>query len=260
MNWYMDTLKTALVQADLVWEDAQKNREQFDVAFKAMDPDTDLAVLPEMFTSGFTMHPQNVYEMQDGETVLWMKESAKKYDMAIAGSLVISDEGQFRNRFLFVHPDGRVDHYDKRHAFTYAGEHKEYVPGTARILIDYKGWKIFPQVCYDLRFPVFSRNDLDYDLMLYVANWPVMRIDAWDALLKARAIENMAYCVGVNRIGTDGNGYEYSGHSAAYDVLGSVLVHTRKEEVVYALLQKESLEKFRNKLGFLNDRDHFVLK
>lgn len=256
----MQTLKTALVQAGLLWEDPERNREKFDGIFQDMAPDTDLVILPEMFTSGFTMHPERVYELQDGETVNWMIASAKKYDLAIAGSVVIRDQGHFRNRFLFVHPDGKVDHYDKRHAFTYAGEHKEYVSGNDRVVIQYRGWKIFPQVCYDLRFPVFSRNDLNYDLLVYVANWPVMRIDAWDTLLKARAIENMAYCIGVNRIGKDGNDYDYPGHSAAYDVLGRPLVYTEKEEVVYAVLQKEPLAKLRDKLGFLKDRDRFDLR
>lgn len=256
----MEVLKVALVQADLAWEEAEKNREMFDRWLNALDTDTDLVILPEMFTSGFTMHPERVYESSDGTTVVWLKVLAARYRMAIAGSVVIREEGKYRNRFLFVHPDGRVDHYDKKHAFTFAGEHKAYVAGERRVLITYKGWKIFPQVCYDLRFPVFSRNDMDYDLLVYVANWPVMRIDAWDALLKARAIENMAYCIGVNRIGEDGNGYQYPGHSAAYDVLGRPLVHTQKEGVVYARLEKDPLRKAREKLGFLKDRDRFDLK
>ncbi|MBL7471937.1 amidohydrolase [Robertkochia sediminum] len=256
----METLKTALVQADLIWEAPGKNRAYFERVFEALDSDTNLVILPEMFTSGFTMSPEAVYETMDGETVSWMKERARHYGFAIAGSLVIREDGVYRNRFLFVHPHEQVDHYDKRHAFTYAGEHKAYVPGDRRELITYKGWKIFPQVCYDLRFPVFSRNDMDYDLLIYVANWPVMRIDAWDALLKARAIENMAYCIGVNRIGKDANGYEYPGHSGVYDVLGREVVHTTKEEVVYASLEKTPVSKLRNKLGFLKDRDQFDLK
>lgn len=256
----METLKTALVQADLRWEAPGANRKYFDQVFESLDPDTDLVILPEMFTSGFTMTPERVDEPMDGETVNWMKGIARDYDFAIAGSVVIGEEGVYRNRFLFVHPGGQVDHYDKRHAFTYAGEHKAYLPGDRRELIVYKGWRIFPQVCYDLRFPVFSRNDMDYDLLIYVANWPAIRIDAWDALLKARAIENMAYCIGVNRIGKDGNGYEYPGHSGAYDVLGREVVYTVKEEVVYASLEKEPVKKLRNKLGFLKDRDYFDLK
>ena len=256
----MEKLKLALVQADLIWEDVPANREKFASCIEKLEQDTDLVVLPEMFTTGFTMCPERVSEAMDGPTVKWMKDMAKRADAAIAGSLVIEEGAVFRNRFLFVHPNGQVDHYDKRHSFTYAGEDRHYQSGSLRRLIEFRGWKIFPQVCYDLRFPVFSRNDLEYDLLVYVANWPEMRIEAWDALLKARAIENMAYCAGVNRIGRDGNDYAYPGHTSAYDVTGKTLVQAFGEEVVYTVLEKNRMKAFREKLRFLEDRDEFILK
>ncbi|WP_224488506.1 nitrilase family protein [Robertkochia flava] len=256
----MENLKLALVQADLIWENVDANRRQFQQRISEIDRDIDLIVLPEMFSSGFTMHPERVYETMEGPTLEWMKDLSKQHGAAICGSLVIREGEVFRNRFLFVHPEGKVDYYDKRHSFTYAGEDKKYKRGDTRKLILYKGWKIFPQVCYDLRFPVFSRNDMEYDLLIYVANWPEIRIDAWDTLLKARAIENMAYSVGVNRIGKDGNDYAYPGHSGAYDELGKTLVHTSGEEVVYVSLNRSQMLKTRAKLRFLEDRDLFNLK
>lgn len=256
----MEEIKIALIQADLAWEDPDKNRENFNRTLSAMDRDTDLVVLPEMFTTGFTMDPERVFELPGGPTAKWMADWAKVNNTALAGSVVIKENEVYRNRFLFVYPEGQIVHYDKRHSFTLAGEHKKYHSGTERVLIEYRGWKIFPQICYDLRFPVFSRNNLDYDLLIYVANWPAVRIDAWDTLLKARAIENMAWSIGVNRIGKDGNNYEYPGHSAIYDGLGKKIAYSSSEEVLYATLDRTSIEKARKKLGFLNDRDDFNLK
>lgn len=256
----MEEIKIALIQADLAWEDPDKNRENFSRILSSMDTDTDLVVLPEMFTTGFTMNPERVFELPGGPTTKWMADWAKANNTALAGSVVIKENEVYRNRFLFVYPEGQIVHYDKRHSFTLAGEHKKYRSGTERVLIEYRGWKIFPQICYDLRFPVFSRNNLDYDLLIYVANWPAVRIDAWDTLLKARAIENMAWSIGVNRIGKDGNNYEYPGHSAIYDGLGNRMAYSSSEEVLYATLDRSSIEKARKKLGFLNDRDDFNLK
>ena len=255
----MDTLNMALIQAVLAWENPEDNRSYFEGIFKGLNPGTHLVVLPEMFTTGFTMEPEPVAESMEGITVQWMKQWAAELGMALAGSIVIKDAGQYRNRFLFVRPDGTLEYYDKRHGFTYAGEHKKYINGTQRKVIGFRGWKIFPQVCYDLRFPVFSRNDLDYDLLIYTANWPEKRINACDALLKARAIENMAFCAGVNRLGKDGNDYQYPGHSAVYDPLGECLAYTETEGVVTASLSRSDMMKNREKLGFLNDRDQFTL-
>lgn len=255
----MNELRIAFIQADLAWEDPATNKAVFTGKFKDLAPDTDLVILPEMFTTGFTMNPGVAAELMQGPTVVWLKSMASEYNVAMAGSVVIRESGVYRNRFLFVTPDGQIEYYDKRHSFTLAGEHEQYHHGKERKIIEYKGWKIFPQICYDLRFPVFARNDMGYDLLIYVANWPEKRIDAWDALLKARAIENMSYCVGVNRIGADGNGYLYPGHSGAYDHLGKCLAFSEKEEVCSFTLDKDKMIKTRNKLGFLNDRDRFSI-
>jgi len=199
--------------------------------------------------------------LQNSEIIL-LKALSKSKNAAIVGSLVIKENENYYNRLVFVEPNGTLTPYDKRHTFTLAGEHKVYTAGTEKIIIDYKGFKICPLVCYDLRFPVWARNSEDYDLLIYVANWPKVRIAAWDTLLKARAIENMSYCIGVNRVGLDGNNYEYSGHSAAYDVLGnrmdSILESTETIEVV--TLEKSHITKYRERLGFLKDRDTFSLK
>ena len=215
-----------------------------------------------MFTSGFTMNATSVAETMKGDTINWLRQLANKSQAAITGSLVIVENDDYYNRLVFVEPSGRMTTYDKRHTFTLAGEHKVYTAGTEKVILDYKGWKICPMVCYDLRFPVWARNTEDYDLLLYVANWPKIRVNAWDILLKARAIENMAYCIGVNRVGLDGNNYEYSGHSAAYDVLGNRIdsIPESKEAIEVVTLEKNHITKYREKLGFLKDRDAFNLR
>ena len=256
-----DKLKVALIQSDLAWENAVENRSRFSEKFNTLG-ETDLIVLPEMFNSGFTMDPQNVDEHMSGKTVSWMREEAGRLNSAISGSLVINEDGNYSNRMIFMRPDGTYNIYDKRHTFTLAGEHEVYKRGTNRVSVDYLGWKINLQICYDLRFPVWARNTDDYDLIIYVANWPKARIDAWDTLLKSRAIENMAYCIGVNRVGMDPNGFEYPGHSALYDPLGklcSSLEHNQEDTGVYEL-DKSQIEIPREKLKFLTDRDRFSLE
>ena len=175
--------------------------------------------------------------------------------------MVILEDSTYYNRCVFVEPDGEISTYDKRHTFTLAGEHKVYKAGIEKIIIDFKGWRICPLVCYDLRFPVWARNTDNYDLLIYVANWPKPRINAWDALLKARAIENMSYCIGVNRVGLDANNYEYPGHSACYNVLGERIdnIPEKKEDIQVVTLNKSDIEHYRNKLNFLNDKDNFNL-
>jgi len=254
-------LKIALIQSNLVWENPEQNRINFSNKINAISGSVDIIILPEMFTSGFTMHPTQVAESMTGKTIRWMQQLAKQKSAAITGSLIIKENDAFYNRLLFVHPNGTLEYYNKIHTFTLAGEHKVYKAGSQILIIDYKGWKIKPLVCYDLRFPVLARNIEDYDLLLYVANWPKVRVSAWDTLLKARAIENMSYCIGVNRVGLDGNNYEYSGHSAAYDVLGERLdsIPSGKETTEIVTLQKDHISKYREKLGFLNDRDTFTL-
>lgn len=254
-------LKVALLQSNLAWENPEENRRNFGQKIKNTSDSVDIIVLPEMFTSGFTMNASSVAETMDGMTISWLKELASEKNTAITGSLVISENNTFYNRLVFVHPNSHVDTYDKRHTFTLAGEHKIYISGTSKTIIDYKGWKICPLICYDLRFPVWARNVNDYDLLLYVANWPKPRISAWDALLKARAIENMSYCIGVNRIGLDANQNEYPGHTACYDVLGENLTGfiPNEDSTEVVVLDKSHVQKYRNKLNFLNDRDDFNL-
>jgi omega-amidase len=256
-----DNLNIALIQTSLVWENPQQNRANFSEKINKIEEQVDLVVLPEMFTSGFTMQPSLVAETMQGETISWLKTLASKKQFAITGSLVIEENGNFYNRMVFVHPNGKIEHYDKRHRFTLAGEHEFYTAGSTKIIVDYKGWKICPLVCYDLRFPVWSRNTEDYDVLIYVANWPAPRITAWDTLLKARAIENMSYCVGVNRVGTDDNNHEYSGHSAVYDVLGARLdtIPFNEEAIEIITLKKEHISTYRSKLNFLSDQDQFSI-
>jgi len=253
-------LQIAIIQKDLVWENATKNRAKLDVMLEEIQ-NVDLIVLPEMFTTGFSMMPRLLAEDMDGKTVNWMQHKAILFDAAIIGSIIIKEENNFYNRLLFVYPNGTIKKYDKRHTFTLAGEHKEYTSGKNKLIVDYKGWKICPLICYDLRFPVWSRNVEEYDLLLYVANWPKPRINAWKTLLKARAIENMSYCIGVNRVGIDANGYEYSGSSIAIDFLGNEIteVEENTEKIIYATLSKNELIDLRAKLPFLKDKDQFTI-
>ncbi|MFY0483102.1 amidohydrolase [Flavobacterium sp. PLA-1-15] len=253
-------MKIALIQSDIIWEDAVRNLQNFTAKINTIASDVDLIVLPEMFTTGFSMHPTGIAETMEGNSVSWLKNIAKSRNTAITGSLVVKENENFYNRLLFVFPSGEIQHYDKRHLFSLAGEDELYSAGAKKLIIEYKSWKICPLICYDLRFPVFSRNTEEYDLLLYVANWPTARITAWDALLKARAIENMCYTIGVNRIGEDGNDHPYPGHSQAIDFLGSTIIESSEKEVILiAELDKQQLLETRKKLGFLNDRDDFKI-
>ena len=250
----------SLIQAPLVWENPSENRIYFKQKIREITQQTDLIVLPEMFTSGFTMNAQTVAETMQGETISWLIEVAGGKNVAITGSLVIQENGQFCNRMVFVFPSGKVEYYDKRHLFTLAGEEKIYQPGKEKKIIDYNNWKICLQVCYDLRFPVFARNTEEYDLLIYVANWPKVRTNAWDILLKARAVENLTYVVGLNRIGLDENGHEYVGHSQVIDELGNYILEPQLNEHAFHVdLDKEKMLETRKKLNFLNDRDDFLL-
>ncbi|MDC8002636.1 amidohydrolase [Aureisphaera galaxeae] len=257
-----DTLNVTIIQSHLHWENAEANRAMFSEKLVSIPEGTDLVILPEMFTTGFTMNATPLAETMEGNTIAWMKQEAIRSKAAIMGSIIIEEEGNYYNRLIFMDEKGEWQSYDKRHTFTLAGEHKTYTRGEAHLLLEYKGWKINPLICYDLRFPVWARNTQNYDLLIYVANWPKRRIVAWDALLKARAIENMAYCIGVNRVGLDGNGHEYVGHSAVYDVLGEQVSTEdfEKEFVEHLVLSKEHIEKNRRHLQFLNDRDAFSLE
>ncbi len=255
-----EQLKVALIQRALAWENPAQNRDAIEKTVHGITKEVDLLVLPEMFTTGFTMQPENVAHSEGVETLSWMREVAANKKTAVMGSIPFFENENYTNRLFFVTPDGNHRHYDKRHTFTLAGEDKVYTKGTQRLIFTYKGFHLCPMICYDLRFPVWARNTEAYDVLIYVANWPKPRITAWDTLLKARAIENMAYCIGVNRIGTDENGHEYSGHSAVYDALGVQRAFSEKEEVVFAVLEKEHLTTTRNTLKFLDDQDEFTLK
>lgn len=249
------------IQADLIWENPKENLTFFEEKINHLPKETDLVVLPEMFTTGFTMQPKNIAETMDGNAVSWMQKMASEKEIAITGSLVIKNNKKYYNRLIFVHPSGKIETYDKRHSFTLAGENKVYTSGNEKLIINYNGWKICPLICYDLRFPVWARNSENYDLLIYMANWPVTRIKAWDTLLKARAIENMSYTIGINRTGKDANGYKYSGNSLIIDYLGEELSSLTKNEVgiVKATLVKSDQEKVRSKLGFLKDKDAFKI-
>lgn len=258
----MKELNVALIQADLCWENPAKNLDYFSQAIHSLSNLVDVIVLPEMFTTGFSMHAKDLAETEDGESLSWMKKMAKQKNTCVTGSLIVKEKNSYYNRLFWVFPDETYKTYDKKHLFTLAKEHKTYTAGSKKLIISYKGWKICPLICYDLRFPVWARNQEEYDLLIYVANWPKVRTSAWNALLKARAIENMCYCLGVNRVGEDGNNYPYSGHSAVYDALGEQLTKSDNNCTNFSevhILNYDSLHYLRNKLGFLNDRDVFQI-
>lgn len=256
-----ENLRIAVLQVDLAWENVIKNLDIFSEKLEQIQGDVDLIILPEMFSTGFSMNAEELAEPPEGPALQWMQKVARQRNAAVTGSLIVKDEGNYYNRLYFVFPDATYKTYDKRHTFTLAREDETYTAGDKRLIVEYKGWKICPLICYDLRFPVWSRNTENYDLLIYVANWPETRIHAWDVLLQARAIENMSWCVGVNRTGKDGNNYQYNGHTAVYDCLGKSMFNTSREieftEVV--TIDKASLQETRGKLKFLQDRDDFTI-
>lgn len=260
----MSTLNVTLVQADLAWHDPQSNRRRLQERLAALAGATDLIVLPEMFTTGFTMEAESVAEVADGPSVAWLRAQAAQLGAAITGSIATKDGDSYYNRLIWVRPDGTHESYDKRHLFRMAHEHDHYSAGTGRPIIALKGWKILPLVCYDLRFPVWSRNQIGgeagYDVLLYVANWPARRRHAWQTLLQARAIENLSYCIGVNRVGRDGAGIDYAGDSAAIDYLGQPMTAPSQQEfVATATLDKAALDTFRARFPAHLDADRFRL-
>lgn len=254
------SLKIALIQSPLYWENPSANRAMFEEKIKSLPNAVDVIVLPEMFSTGFTMMPQHIPPSEGAKTVEWMQYMAQQKQAALVGSIIFWEKNKPYNRLFFVLPEGKIYHYTKKHTFTLAGEDRVYEAGTHKVIINYRDFAICPLICYDLRFPVWSRNTEGYDVLLYVANWPTPRISAWDTLLKARAIENMAYCIGVNRTGLDGLGHEYPGHSAVYDTLGNCITYAEHEEILYATLEKAHITTTRNQFKFLNDRDAFILK
>jgi predicted amidohydrolase len=254
-------VKVALASYDIIWESPEKNRDLVDDLLDNDREKAELYILPEMFNSGFSMQPEGFAEQMNGPTIAWMKDKADRLDTAICGSLAIRSGDSFVNRFVFIYPGGDVKYYDKRHLFGYSGEDKKFLPGSERVVVEYKQWKILLQICYDLRFPVFSRNKKDYDLVIYVANWPSPRAAHWRSLLKARAIENQSYVIGVNRIGKDGNGLQYAGDSQVYKYDGECLTESRGDQGLFkAQLDLEGLTTYRSSFPFLNDADDFTLK
>lgn len=256
----MSTLNVSIVQSELYWHDADRNLAAFAKVLAKNDTAADLIVLPEMFTTGFTMHARDNAERMDGRAVAWMAQQAEKAGAAVCGSLIIEDGGNYYNRFILMRPDGSLEHYDKRHRFRLAGEHEHYSAGSSLATMTLKDWRIRPMVCYDLRFPVWSRNRADYDLLIYTANWPARRHLAWETLTRARAIENLAYVAAVNRTGVDGNEIPYSGGSAIIDFLGNYLVEPSADPGMWsAALDRASLAQFREQFPFHLDADQFSL-
>lgn len=254
-------MKIAIFQTALIWQEPENNRNLIEKYLHSCKETFDLLILPEMFTTGFTMTPSEIAESMDGTTIQWLKNLARDKKIAVTGSLIVKEQEQFYNRLVFIFPDGTLEWYDKRHLFSLAGEEKVYTKGKEKRIIEYKDWKICALICYDLRFPVFSRNVEAYDLLIYVANWPKPRINAWNALLKARAIENMVYTVGVNRIGTDANQLEYTGSSQVVDYLGNEILNAQEEQGIFVVeIDKEDMLETRKKLNFLNDRDVFQIE
>lgn len=252
-------ISISIIQSDIIWEDKKSNLKNYQEKINQIDS-TDLIILPEMFTTGFSMNPINISETMTGETIQWMKYNADKMNSAICGSIIIEEDSKYFNRFIWVNPDGSIHHYDKRHLFSIAGESEVYTPGDSKLIIEYKGWRICPLICYDLRFPVWSRNAEDYDLLIYVANWPAKRKSAWKSLLLARAIENQCYVVGVNRIGLDNSGNSHSGETSIINALGDTLyIRSHTEDLYTTNISKLELEKVRKQLPFLNDKDSFEI-
>ena len=254
-------LRVTMIQADLAWQDPATNRRNLAAHFRGLAGHTDLIVLPEMFTTGFSMAADSLAETMAGATVGWLREEAAAIGCAITGSLIVEENGRHYNRLVWATPDGNLAHYDKRHLFRMAREQEHYAAGNRRLVVELKGWRLCPLVCYDLRFPVWSRSRGDYDVLLYVANWPSRRRAAWSALLRARAIENVCYVVGVNRVGKDGNGASYSGDSVALDFLGQVLGGDRDGAFIETVvLDRESLATFRRDFPVHLDADDFELR
>lgn len=259
------TLTLTLIQTRLQWEDKAANRKILGEKINAISDKTEIILLPETFSTGFSMKPHELAETMDGDTVRWMKELSASKGVIIGGSAIIQDQENFYNRFLWVLPNGQTGFYNKRHRFAYAGEDEHYTAGDKRFIASVKGWKINLQICYDLRFPVWSRQQSngdapEYDLLVYVANWPDKRIHAWRTLLQARAIENQCYVVGLNRVGDDGNGYHYTGHSMIVDAMGAVLYEKADEEDVHThTISKQHLAETRDRFPFWKDADSFMI-
>lgn len=257
----MELLKIALIQSDISWENKDANLIRFQSHIETLPKKVDLVVLPEMFTTGFTMNAEKMAEDMKGPTMEWMSQMASTHQTVVVGSFIAIAGGHYYNRLVWMRPDATYSFYDKKHLFTYADEHRYFSAGKERLVVNVKGWRFLPLICYDLRFPVWSRNSLQYDVLLYVANFPEKRSHAWKSLLVARAIENQAYVIGLNRVGVDGNGISYSGDSTLIDFAGEMVAQsTLIEKNILVTLSQKDLKSFREKFQFLKDQDpfHFV--
>lgn len=260
-------LTFTLIQSNLFWEDKAANLEMLEQKINSIKTKTEIVVLPEMFSTGFSMKPKKLAEKMNGKTIKWMQKIAAEKKIILTGSIIIEENGNYYNRLIWMLPNQQFGYYDKRHSFSYAGENEHYTAGNKRLIARVKGWKINLQICYDLRFPVWARqsslaNDegAEYDVLLYVANWPQRRNHAWKTLLTARAIENQSFVIGVNRVGNDGNAIYHSGDSMVISPLGEVLYHKEDEEDIFTIeLKKEELVEVREKYPFLNDADYFKI-
>jgi predicted amidohydrolase len=259
----MSSLFVSLIQTKLFWEDKKLNLAMLEEKIMGISEKTNLVILPEMFSTGFSMKPSVLAETMDGETINWMKRIASSKKIILTGSVIIQENDLYFNRLIWMLPNGTWGFYDKRHLFAYAGEDQHYAAGNKRLITSVNGWKINLQICYDLRFPVWARQQStaespEFDLLIYVANWPERRNHAWKTLLTARAIENQSYVIGVNRVGVDGNQINHSGDSTLIDPLGNILFTKEKDEVVYSFeLTKDILDNTRNQFPFWKDADHF---
>lgn len=257
------SLTFTIIQTNLIWENKAANLAMLEQKILGIKEKTQVVVLPEMFSTGFSMQPHLFAETMQGETINWMKKVAAEKRVIITGSLMIEENGNYYNRLIWMLPNGQTGHYDKRHCFAFANEDKHYKPGNKKTIAQVNGWKINLQVCYDLRFPVWARQQKDdlFDAIVYVANWPTRRSYAWKSLLVARAIENQCYVIAVNRVGNDGNNIEHCGDSMVINPLGEILYHKQDDEDIFTItLDKTMLEEVRNKFPFWKDADEFMLK
>jgi omega-amidase len=260
-----DQLSIGIIQTDLLWQNVEGNLSMLSEKVSQFEANTDLIILPEMFSTGYTLEVHGLAEPMNDKTMQWLAKQASDTQATITGSYIVKEGAHYYNRLVWMQADGQFDIYDKRHLFRMAGEDKVYQSGSSRLIKEVKGWKVCPMICYDLRFPTWSRNrmldgELEYDLLLYVANWPAARMEAWDSLLKARAVENLSYSVGVNRTGTDGKGLSYTGHSAIVSPLGQTLWYSEKEEEVRWILDKKFLLELRRSFPSYLDADNFTLE
>lgn len=267
----MSTFTCTVIQTNLHWENKLANLEMLENKINSIQEKTEVVILPEMFSTGFSMRPEELAETMDGSTVQWMKRVAAAKRIILTGSIIVEEEGNYYNRLIWMLPNGQFGIYDKRHLFSFAGEDQHYSPGNKRLIASVKGWKVNLQICYDLRFPVWSRQQTqpysddgsggpEYDVLVYVANWPERRNHAWKSLLTARAIENQCYVIGVNRTGPDGNGIYHSGDSLVIDPLGEIVYHKADKEDIFTIsLTKERLKEIRDKFPFWKDGDPFLL-